>query len=672
VWASTLTSNYASVTGTLVSSAASITGTLVSSAASITGAAWAASITLNYASVTGTLVSGAASITGAAWASSLTTNYASVTGTVISGAASITGNLFVGGSIIGTLASGAASVAGTLVAGAASVTGTLVAGAASITGNLYVGGSIIGALGTIGDPTGLTNYGSLNIAGLLPADLVPDAFYKIEQILDSMFTLPSTPNSSGQTLQLLSQKTLALNVPAVYSACIQASATLVTDLVSVTRPQTALLTNFYDGAKGTLTAVANGTAAGSLDMSQVALGSAGSVSGFLNVTAKGDFYAGNALLSGKWYYTNAYILPTLDFARGPVQNSYQMMDSRSGITNTVTFHIDDSVVPAVQGGSVTLSLGTQTQFISGVNGCAPSMSVSVAATVTGAIQSYYNSTYGLAQLTGSNISSSLEKNRSGRNVLVYTPGSPQFVGLTSTFNSSSYNESSTFSYTVYNAISNSVTYTASTYGGKSVRIDSVSTVRSNQCSSGTTQFPQVAGTDFGIAYNNTISLLTNMELQQLNGYFRVPASFNYANVFPASFDYTNVNAGVAYRYACFRFQITTPIANALISFTGQVGSTSNWGSGSTLASGMTLQIRIINAALATDSGWMDANSFWNGGTPSSNGAPCLLVSNTTNSVKSVTFGIFRLGLVYVRIGFAIAAASGMGFQSIAVSGASPF
>ena len=219
----------------------------------------------------------------------------------------------------------------------------------------------------------------------------------------------------------------------------------------------------------------------------------------------------------------------------------------------------------------------------------------------------------------------------------------------STFNNAAYNETCTFGLAAYNAINGSVSYSLGTYGGKAVRVDTVSTVRSNQVTSGTVTFPSTAGTEFGATYTNTTSLATNIELQQINGYFTIPPSVDYTNVFPSSLNYTGINTGVSYRWATFVFTVTTPIANSLITFNGQQGT--GWGSGSTLASGFLLYIRFIDTSLSTDSHWLDANKFYTGvGYPQNDGDACLLVSNTTSNVKSVTFGLFRKGMMYIRIG----------------------
>ena len=575
-------------------------------------------------------------------------------------------------SVLGGLSVGSALVAGSVAAQMGSFTDLAVG---TIVGNLYVagtitalaiagaGGSGASAFGTIGAPTGRSDYGSLDVAGLLPSDLVPDAFYKIEQVLDSMFTLPSTPNGAGQHIVLCSQETLSMAAGSVYAACVAGSAQVVTDVYTSTLPATNVLINMYDGSKGTLSALVDGTSAGTLNVAAVPLGVGTTSNGFLCITAKADFYASNPQLAGQWYYINALVQPPAPLAPGPAEHSYQVYHSRSGLTNTVYFRVDDSTTPTIVG-ALAVTIGTATQVVSGVRSYTAGAPVAVTGTVAGAIQSYYNSTYGLAALSGTGVATAYEKNSGGRVVSGYTPGSTHVVALQTSFASGAYSEAVTLTFKAYNAVGGSASATVAQLGGLPIRVDTASSARSAQVTSGSGDFPAVPGIDFGAPYDDSASLLANVELQQLGGVFGVPVAVNYTQVNPASsYDYRSVNSGVSYRFATFAFQLANPVSNLVLSFSGQVGS--GWGSGSTIATGLKLHVRIVNAALGSDTAWLDANALYTGGPyPRANGDACLLVANTTATQKSLTLGVVRSGVLYVRVGLSCTDGSGKGFASV--------
>ena len=612
------------------------------------------------------------------------TSAATLTGTAlsISQYGSILGNLYVGSSLLtnsisasfgilsNSLSVGSLLTAGSVVAPYGSFTNLWLGG--TVAGNVYFSGTVTAAgfsggsgqaSGTIGNPTGRLDYGGLNIAGLLSNDLIPDAFYKVEQALDNMFTLPSTPNRLGQQLLLCSQETLTMNAGPQFTAFIQCSTNLVNDLYTSLRPPSNTVINMYDGNLGTLNCLLNGTNAGSLSVGLIPLGG-GSLNQCLSVSLKGDFYSNNAQLAGHWFYVNAVIQPFYNLTAGLSLYTYQLSHSRSGSSNIVTFHIDDSVTPGISSNAPAVSIGNQTQVISGVLTYTTLTTVIMAATITGAIQSYFNSTYGLCQVYGSNINTVLEKNRPFRNVSSYSKGSSQPVTLQTSFLNYTYSENVVIYLQTFNAVNGNTSFPVSLLGGQPIRVDTVSTVRSSQVQSGQGDYPLLAGTDFGSPYDNNTSLLSNSELQQLNGLFQKPQAINYSNVNPASaYDYTTVNNGQQFRFVTFKWSLPNPISNTTLTFVNQIGT--GWGNGAQLATGLKLFIRIIDTSINTDTNWLDANAFYPGGQyPRNNGDPCLLIANTTASQKYITLGIARSGTLYIRIGLDCTDTSGKAFANV--------
>ena len=66
---------------------------------------------------------------------------------------------------------------------------------------------------------------------------------------------------------------------------------------------------------------------------------------------------------------------------------------------------------------------------------------------------------------------------------------------------------------------------------------------------------------------------------------------------------------------------------------------------------MRLNVKVYDSSTTSDSGWLDANSIYEGyGIPNKDGDSCLLIRGTTNNNKKITFGTSRTGDVYIRIG----------------------
>lgn len=203
---------------------------------------------------------------------------------------------------------------------------------------------------------------------------------------------------------------------------------------------------------------------------------------------------------------------------------------------------------------------------------------------------------------------------------------------------------------------------------KTVRIDtkSISADRSNasfatsssgqHVSSGTGSYPST----FGSAYDHTQSLLSNSDLQLVNGLYSTPALAagykNYTGVFCASLsglDYSSISSGSSsYRYVTFKYGsvITSGTYNKInivITHSGLTldvaGATANH----------TCQLKMVDSGSTYTTGWMDCNSavLGTGIGAGSDGTACADVSSTVGQRKAyILTGSGSTCVAYVRIG----------------------
>ena len=115
----------------------------------------------------------------------------------------------------------------------------------------------------------------------------------------------------------------------------------------------------------------------------------------------------------------------------------------------------------------------------------------------------------------------------------YTSGSTQYVTLTTAIPAGIYTEAGTLTVTPYNALGPGTPVSITALTGRPCRADTCSIMVPTQVTSGTGPLPQNPGVDFGIAYDHTVSLMTNSELQLIDGHFQVPYALDFANSLPA-------------------------------------------------------------------------------------------------------------------------------------------
>ena len=711
------TALYAPFAGFQNASISALTATSAAlGAASVSGPLFAQSISSQYASITqlsaGTVTSAKSSVTGSLYvggnitdAGTVSAAYAALQSAGILNALSVGGSLTVnsnaffngtvtalagnfiyggsnagggGGTIVyqgvddGTLAGTILSVfdSGTigsnLTVGQSLSAGVLSVGSyGSFGGDLFIGGTLTGA--AIGSPPSpYTQYPAP--PGLLPSDTVSEALYKISQEFQFVNEEPPPdPNANGDLMLNLRDIHLVLDVPGYLIACIAASTLTVNDLITQTSPCTKQLSFIYDGATGTLTATLQTSGSqsgiGSLVLDGIPVGGS-TTDQSLVVLNKAPFFQDGSLQASLFVYVDAVIVPAQPLTPGPEAYAYQVAHSKTGATNHVTFHIDDST-PASVTGSLSVTFGTLTRCVSGVLTYVTGDPVGVGATISGAIGSYYNCSQGLCAASGDIISSVTESAVAVRNVASYTPGSTQYVTLTTAIPAGIYTEAGTLTVTPYNALGPGTPVSITALTGRPCRADTCSIMVPTQVTSGTGPLPQNPGVDFGIAYDHTVSLMTNSELQLIDGHFQVPYALDFANSLPAgSPDYSSIASTVGWRYATFSFTLSQCSSTLYICFRGQIGTA--WGGGSCSAMETTIQVRVVGPY--SDTHWLDANSFYTGSTAlCTDGAACLLAEGTSEAVKHITLGGMREGQVFVRVGFeSVINQYAKGFSSVTI------
>ena len=372
----------------------------------------------------------------------------------------------------------------------------------------------------------------------------------------------------------------------------------------------------------------------------------GTQNGYLDILTKQYFYDDSSLQASVYTYLTCFVQPTHDLQAGPTMYAYQVSHSATGISNPVSFYIDDSEIPVVNSIDIDIS-SMQQQVISGVpvlNAGLGRLNVSV----SNVISSFYNCKYGLAVLKSDAFPDQNENTLRGRNVGGYVSGSSQTISFDFDLKLKQYCEDVSFEITAYNAIDQ----TASGTIISSLHYDCLSRPNPAQVTSGFGLYPDIRGLDFGNAYDDTISLLTTNELQLTSGKYGVPMQTDYSPLNPPGPDYSQVRTKYPFRYATFSFEMNACCSNLVIVIEDIEGS--GWGSSKLVAENTSLQVRVMDESTEQqiiDSGWLDANRYYDATGDTCHGSACLLTSGTTDCLKHITFGRMRRGSLFVRIGF---------------------
>lgn len=310
-------------------------------------------------------------------------------------------------------------------------------------------------------------------------------------------------------------------------------------------------------------------------------------------------------------------------------HTYRLIHSETGITNTLSFYVDDPGTPVVSNVSLQLPANA-TKYISGVPSLQNGDNIQVDIDVTGAVGSHYNPTR-VARIEGDGTN----------NVDIAPPLTPPANGDTldlSTLISiqpGAFTENMQITSRGYNskgdAGSNNV-------NNSNVYVDDVSD-ESARLTAGSGLYP---ATGYGAAYDSTQSIKTvyTNELQHKNGKYQAPSG-DYTGNLPTAGENLNDGMGVDDRY-CIPL---TPFSISNVSgFTIELNDSENFSDAVT--SDLTVQVKVEGVT-----GWLDANAAYSSGSPVNDGDPCQVFFDSDGDSKRVTFGdVLRTGLVYVRVG----------------------
>ena len=485
-----------------------------------------------------------------------------------------------------------------------------------------------GSLGLVGPPTGGT-YGTDNIAGLDPTDLIADGFSKVSRILELLSPL-APPYLSTIVIQM---------VDTVFSAYAAGTSTLRTNVVDNPGyiPPTVSSGLFSDGDTGVLTALVSGVPAGSITLTTA---DDTGINGYLEIVQDVDYYALVPQKAGFFKALSARCIAPVPFTPGDTEYSYQLSHTVTGATNVRTFRVDNShtTVPSVTLASVTGITYSGGVYVSGVPLITTADTINFTFQCNECVKKFYNGTW-TGQVSSSYTSStSFLPTGVSRN----EGSSVTFVGSVTPMAGVSIN-----GLTLTCSARNAAGTTSNAFAVSTVRIDTLSIVASSggfinetgRVSSGIGQYPVLTGAPF------VSSQLLSMseELQLLSGKYVFPPSVDYGLSQPPGPDYTSLPAGsfAGVRWVTFPSNVINASFVTVV-IEGQV----NFGS-SIIIPGFYMYVQVSGVT-----GWLSANDAYPGiGTPVLDGDFALDYSNSTVSSRRVTFGpTTRTGVLYIRIG----------------------
>lgn len=533
-----------------------------------------------------------------------------------------------------------------------------------------------------------------NICQLTNSENIADSIYKINQTMTKL-SPTSPPNLSTKTIYISDSNSNNI----LYSAYSAGTSNLVSNITSDNTPRINLLEDFYAGNIGTLTLhlnTSNNTLAKVQDLDLASNFSAGTYTNFI-ITQTYNFnsvkYVNNYLevrKDGNVYGIPNFTTPFTEFDVWQCIRVYAQLSSLtdynyeyqikvehslSGSTNTLTFKLDNPSAPSFNStpALVLNDLNTAvTHYFSGIASYNTQSKLGVSIDANNTINYYYNATNGLAKISGNEIETSLEKNRTNRDVSTFTQNSNQQFTMYFYPSNDKYTENTNINVEIFNSSGSNASNTITNYNNIPIRIDTKSTLRIEQVRSGigllpdyymslslpysnSSYYPSSSVNVFGNNYAQTDSLLDIQELQQIGGIFQVPNEVNYANFYPSTnLDYTNVNTSTycvcPYRFVTFKYNINE-VDEAYITFNDITGT--GWGSSTSIATDMSLQCRIVERNSFYDSGWLNFNKFFSGYSQPVAYDGVLLSNNTTDSVKHIHFGGKKTGILYIRIGLKV-------------------
>ena len=449
----------------------------------------------------------------------------------------------------------------------------------------------------------------------------------IDQINGIMVKLaPPTPPP-------LSTKTMSIN--GTYSAIKSGTHELLSVVTDQLSPETSVVSNFYDGAQGTLSFTVNSVADGSIALSE-GVGTEGNTGsdGGLTITTDTDPYAGQQGKEFFWEQLSAKVKSTSDLTAGETHN-YTMSHSITGDAS-LDFFIDQLNTGAnlsVSGESVdTTQATTDKGFISGVPTFTYNSYVDVSCTVNGAVTKAYNSTK-ICAMTGSVVST---KNVSPE-ADTYSEGDAITITNESVTIGNNKFSDGDFDITLkgFNSKGDAGSPTTLTVPG---RVDTKSD-ETSRITSGSGQYPT---TGYGDSYDSTQLLSANEELQLINGKYEYPSTDYSSNALVGP-DYSSLTGT---RWVTFAPGTASSALDGVVTINA-TGLTAN-ALNATVTDGIDMYLKIEGST-----GWFNINEGpnYSSGTLSADGDKPLLYGGSDKSTKSLAWGTVPLsGQVYVRLG----------------------
>ena len=416
---------------------------------------------------------------------------------------------------------------------------------------------------------------------------------------------------------------------------------LSNQVVNTGRPQSNDVSNFYDGANGTLTFDIDGTPDGSIALSVNEDGNTNVGSdGGLTITDDSDPYANATTGSNFWEQLTARVQASSDLAAGSTY-TYNLVHSITGSVSA-SFFVDapnTGGALTVTGASVDTSAAA-TGYVSGVPTYTANTTVAVSCTVNGAVTKAYN------QNKICTMTSNVTTNNSGNVSPVTDPGYNEGDAITIsghqvTIQNNKFSDSDfTLTLKGINSKGDSGSPATLTVPG---RVDTKSDETTRR-TSGSGQYP--AG-GFGGTYDSTQSLASNEELQMKNGKFEYPST-DYSGNALAGPNYSSLSGT---RWVTFRVNgpANKGAGTLTINATGfnATSAFDPWQASD--------NVGVIQILFKIDGAghWMDVNAAFSPGTPSSDGVAVCNAGESQPKNKVMAFPDYYTGTdAYVRIGLA--------------------
>jgi hypothetical protein len=366
--------------------------------------------------------------------------------------------------------------------------------------------------------------------------------------------------------------------------------------------------------------------------------------GNLIVNQDADPYNGTFGQQGFWKGFIASVAPTASLVLGP--HNARLIHSTTGATPLFSWSLDNPSTPSIT--SITgSSTGGTTRYVSGVPTLATGETVIIRVTGSNAVSQFYNSTRIFSVVGNNSVASSVNAT-----LPASPPASASVVSasITLTVLSNAYTTASTYTGTIFNSAG--TTGTSTWTPPMSIRVDTISN-EAARCRSGIGWYPSINSTvsGAGAIWTASANLTGSRELQMSNNLYHYPSSSNYASNYPLPGpDYRGLVAettasfpGEAVRWATFSGSVNA-VTNIFVTF----NNTSNFVGISTTGS---MRLYVLVSGSAPTNGWIDGSTSYTSGNPLNNGDPALDFSNSTTTVKRITFGgIAKTGVVFVRVG----------------------